>query len=38
MVKDLFQSFEENNDELNEEIFAKDAFKEMDINIDDKIT
>ena len=37
-VKDLFQSSEENNDELNEEKSAKKAFKVMDINIDGKIT
>merc|ERR1712150_332221 len=37
VVKDLFRSFKK-DDELNEENLALDAFKEMDINTDGKIT
>ena len=38
VVKDLFRSFENNDELLDEENVAEDAFKEMDINIDGKIT
>ena len=43
VVKDLFQSFKKTKDDAdeivnNEENLAKEAFKEMDVNIDGKIT